>query len=69
MVIDLKNKTKIKNETKIKNKIKENQKYLNEIDKIISKVMNDPQLPKKMREYQQKYGTMTPEDLRKQFII
>ena len=39
------------------------------IDKIIEEIMNDPELPKKVEEYQRKYGTLTEEDLRKQFTI
>ncbi len=38
-----------------------------EIDKIIEEVMNDPELPKKVEEYQKKYGTLSEEDMLKRF--
>jgi len=39
------------------------------LDKKMKEVMNDPDLPKKVEEYQKKYGTLSEEDLRKQFTI
>lgn len=39
------------------------------LDKKIEEVMNDPDLPEKVEEYQKKYGTISEEDLRKRFTI
>ena len=35
------------------------------LDKKMKEVMNDPDLPKKVEEYQKKYGTFSEEDLMK----
>lgn len=43
------------------------QENIKQLDKIMNFLLNDPNLPKKMREYQLKYGTLSPEDL-KRFI-
>lgn len=45
------------------------QKEIDRILCIVKKIENDPKLREEMEEAQRKYGTLTPEDLRKQFTI
>ena len=45
------------------------QKEIDRIINIVKKIENDPKLREEMEEAQRKYGTLTPEDLRKQFTI
>lgn len=40
-----------------------------ELGEIAGKVINDPCVRKKAEEYQKKYGTLTPDDLKKRFTI
>jgi len=45
------------------------EKKAEEIAGKMRSLMNDPDLRKKVEEYQNKYGTMTEDDLRKRFTI
>lgn len=44
-------------------------KTLKEIEKIMEELLNDPEFREEMEEYQKKYGTLTQEDLSKEFTI
>jgi len=39
------------------------------LDEKMKEVMNDPELPKMVEEYQKKYGTISEEDMLKRFTI
>ena len=40
-----------------------------EFDKIVEEVENDPETKRRMEKRQRKYGTLTSEELRRQFTI
>ena len=42
---------------------------LEEIDKIMEETLNDPEFRKECEKYQKKYGTLTQEELRREFTI
>ncbi|KKN53365.1 hypothetical protein LCGC14_0603350 [marine sediment metagenome] len=46
-----------------------NKKEIERLDKKMKKAIDDLELPKKVKEYEKKYGTITEEQLRKRFTI
>lgn len=45
--------------------VEDRKKIIKWLEDILNEVHNDPNLRKRAEEYQRKYGTLTPEDLKK----
>ena len=48
---------------------KEINKGMHKIQTLMEEIEHDPKVAEQMEKNQRKYGTLTPEDLRKQFTI
>jgi len=50
-------------------RVSQRKKKIKEIEEILDKVWSDPELPKKVEEFQRKHGELTPEDLREKLDL
>jgi len=44
-------------------------KKIREIEKTLDEIWSDPELPKKVEEFQRKHGELTPEELREKLDL